>query len=273
MWARRFLSSALLYVPVSVFCALVAAPFLWMFMSSLKTTREVFASPFSLPAQPQWTNFVRAWERGMEQYLLNSIIITGVSVAAIVVVSGMAAYALARLRFPGRLSFYLLLITGYAIPVHTVLVPLYELLRAANLLNSYPGLILPYVAFGIPFSILLLYAFFLEFPTELEDAAKLDGCNALQLAVHVVAPLSIPALSSVAIFQGVFIWNEFLLALLIISNDALKPLPLGLLAFQGEYATNWPVLLAALTVATLPILLIYIAAQRHFINSLTGFSK
>jgi ABC-type glycerol-3-phosphate transport system permease component len=195
------------------------------------------------------------------------------SVAAILVVSGLAAYALARSQFPGRTGFYVLLITGYAIPIHTVLVPLYEMLRASNALNSYAGLILPYVAFGIPFSVLLLYAFFLDFPKELEEAARLDGCNEWQLLARVVAPLSLPGLSSVAIFQGVFIWNEFLLALILISDDGLKTLPFGLVVFQGSYASNWPLLLASVTMATLPILMLYLLLQRQFVNSLAGIGK
>jgi ABC-type glycerol-3-phosphate transport system permease component len=181
--------------------------------------------------------------------------------------------ALARLRFPGRSALFLLLVTGYAIPLQTVLVPLYELLREARLLNNYLGLILPYVAFGVPFSIFLLYAFFLDFPKEIEEAARLDGCTELQILWRVVMPLSLPALASVAIFQGVAIWNEFVLALIIINSDRLKTLPLGLQTFQGQYATDWPNLLAAVVMATLPILLLYVILQRQFIRSLAGFAK
>jgi ABC-type glycerol-3-phosphate transport system permease component len=146
-------------------------------------------------------------------------------------------------------------------------------LREARLLNNYLGLILPYVAFGVPFSIFLLYAFFLDFPKEIEEAARLDGCTELQILWRVVMPLSLPALASVAIFQGVAIWNEFVLALIIINSDRLKTLPLGLQTFQGQYATDWPNLLAAVVMATLPILLLYVILQRQFIRSLAGFAK
>jgi multiple sugar transport system permease protein/raffinose/stachyose/melibiose transport system permease protein len=262
-----------LYVTLGAYLVVMALPFLWLLASSLKTTPEMFSSPFSLPAALRWSNFADAWQTGLARYLLNSLLVTGVSVAAILVVSGLAAYALARNQFPGRSGFYILLITGYAIPIHTVLVPLYEMLRAAHALNSYAGLIGPYVAFGIPFSVLLLYSFFLDFPRELEEAARLDGCNELQLLTRVVAPLSLPGLSSVAIFQGVFIWNEFLLALILISDDALKTLAFGLVSFQGQYASNWPLLLASVTMATLPVLLLYVILQRQFVNSLAGIGK
>lgn len=264
---------AVVYILLSLYGLLVAVPMLWMVLSSLKTTRDLFSSPFGLPSTPQWSNFAVAWEQGLQGYVVNSFVVTIISVALIVVVSGLAAYALARLRFFGRVPVYMLLIAGYAIPIHTVLVPLYQTLNSLKMLNTMPGLIGPYVAFGVPFSVLLLYAFFIEFPPELEDAAHLDGCNTWQMMGHVVLPLSLPGLSSVAIFQGVFIWNEFLLALIVISNEGLKTLPLGLTTFQGQWSTNWPLMLASLTMATLPMLLLYIIMQRQFINSLTGFSK
>ncbi len=261
------------YVLLTLYGLVMAVPMLWMVLSSLKTTRDLFASPFGLPSAPQWNNFALAWKQGLQGYIVNSLIVTVVSVTLIVVVSGLAAYALARLRFFGRVPTYMLLIAGYAIPVHTVLVPLYQTLNGLRMLNTLPGLIGPYVAFGIPFSVLLLYAFFIEFPPELEDAAHLDGCNTWQMMGRVVLPLSLPGLSSVAIFQGVFIWNEFLLALIVISNERLKTLPLGLTTFQGQWSTNWPLMLASLAMATLPMLLLFIVMQRQFINSLTGFSK
>ena len=266
-------SRGLLYAGMTVFSALTALPFLWMLFSALKTQGEIFTSPFSPPSNPQWQNFALAWNAGVGRYVLNSLFVTTISVILIVTVSAMAAYAMAQLEFRGRLAFYLLLITGYAIPIHTVLVPLYELLRNANLINNYAGLIGPYIAFGVPFSVFLIYAHFLEFPRELEEAARLDGASDLQIATQIVMPLSLPALSSVAIFQGTFIWNDFLLALILINDDKLKTLPLGLLVFRGEYSTDWPLLMAGITVATLPLLGLYMVFRRQFVNSLTGFSK
>lgn len=270
---KRIISSSFLYIVLTAYSVLVALPLFWMFISSTKTVREIFATPFALPAKPNWGNFATVWNRGISTYLLNSLLVVSVSVILIVIVSGLAAYALARMRFPGRLPVYLMLMAGYAIPVHTVLVPIYVMENTFNMLNQYIGLIGPYVAFAIPFSVLLLYAFFSEFPKDLEDASYLDGCSTFQMVTQVVMPLSTPALSSVAIFQGVFLWNEFLLALIVISDDAKKTLPLGLTRFQGEWSTNWPMMLAAISLATLPLLVLYIVLQKQFINSLTGFSR
>lgn len=266
-------SRAALYGVMTVFCSLIALPFLWMVFSALKTQAEIFTSPFSPPGNPQWGNFTLAWNAGVGRYILNSFVVTSISVLLIVAVSAMAAYALARLEFKGRIAFYLLLITGYAIPIHTVIVPLYEMLKTANLINNYLALVGPYIAFGVPFSVFLIYAHFLEFPRELEEAARLDGASDIQIAWRIVMPLSLPALSSVAIFQGTFIWNDFLLALILINDDKLKTLPLGLLVFRGEYSTEWPLLMAGITVATLPLLGLYMIFRRQFVSSLTGFSK
>lgn len=261
------------YLLLSVYSAVIAMPVIWMVFSASKTMREMFTSPFAAPKVIQWANFSTAWTSGISRYLVNSLIITGASVVLIVIVSAMAAYAFARLKFPGRTPLYLLLIVGFAIPVHTTLVPLYRTLNSVNLLNTYPGVIGPYVAFGIPFSILLLYAFFAEFPSEIEDAARIDGCDTWRMVFRIVLPLSIPGLASVAIFQSVFLWNEFSLALIVLTNDSMRTIPLGLTRFQGEWTTNWTALLAAVTIASLPMLGLYMLLQKRFINSLSGFSK
>lgn len=266
-------ASVLLHGLMGGYALAVLGPFAWMVVSSLKTPREIFTAPFSLPADPAFANYTRAWDQGVGVYLLNSLLVTAVTVVLIILASGMAAYAFARLRFSGRTLLYALIVAGYAVPIHTVLVPLYRLLDGAGMLNSYIGLILPYVGFGIPFSIILLYAFLADFPTELEEAARLDGCNRWQILRHVVAPLSLPGIASVAIFQGVFTWNEFLLALLIISNDSMKTLPVGLVAFRGEFANDWGAIMASVTVATAPLLILYILLQKHFVRSLAGLGK
>jgi len=273
MLTRQRLTDLAIYIPLILYSVLIALPLVWMIFSSLKSIREMFANPFGLPSEPKWENFSLAWESGISRYLINSVLITGISVVIIVVVSAMAAYALARMRFPGRTPLYLIIIAGFAIPVHVTLVPLYRTLNQFDLINTYPGIIGPYVAFGIPFSVLLLYAFFIQFPTEIEDAARIDGCGTWQLFMRVILPLSLPGISSVAIFQSVFLWNEFSLALIVISDDNLRTIPLGLTKFQGQWTTNWPAMLAALTLASAPMLALYMLLQRQFINSLSGFSK
>ena len=183
------------------------------------------------------------------------------SVALIVVVSGMAAYVLARSENKWLQVVYLLIVAGFAVPVTAVLVPLFQMVSAAGFLNNHLAIVLPYAAYGIPFTTILFYAFFLDFPRELEDAARLDGCNRLQIFFRVILPLSGPAVASAAIFQAVFIWNEFLLALLMLTRPEMKTLPVGILQLQGEFASDWPAVMAGLAIATLPILAVFVSRK------------
>ena len=150
---------------------------------------------------------------------------------------------------------YLLIVAGFAVPVHSVLVPLYQMLSAAGFLNSRLAMVLPYAAFGIPFTTILFYAFFLDFPRELEDAARLDDCSRIQIFFRIILPLSGPALASASIFQAVFIWNEFLLALLMLTRPALKTLPVGIFELAGEFTSDWPAIMAGLAIAIVPIVI------------------
>lgn len=271
-WRQRFWSLPP-YVVLSGWALFVGVPILWMAMSSLKTRTEIFADPFGLPADPQWGNYGEAWNVGVGGFLLNSAIVTVASVGLILITSSLASYALARQRFLGRTAVYALLIASFAIPLHSVLVPLYQLLHDLGLLNTLPGLIGPYTAFAIPFSVLLLYGYFVDFPRDLEDAARVDGAGTMRMFWSIVLPIVRPGLVTVAIFQAVFIWNEFLLALIIVTDTGLQTLPLGLSAFQGRFSANLPLIFAALSIATIPLLFIYVVLQRHFTESLAGFAK
>jgi multiple sugar transport system permease protein/raffinose/stachyose/melibiose transport system permease protein len=244
-----------------------------MAIASVKPRGELFSKPFSLPSTIDWRGYGRAWNGGLVRYVGNSLIVTGSSVVLTIVVGCLAAYALARMKFVGRKIIYGIVIAAYAIPLHGILVPLYDTIIEFHLTNSYFGLILPYVTFGLPFAITVLYAFFLDFPGEIVEAARLDGCSELGVLWRIVVPLSMSAVASVAIFQGVQIWNEFLLALVVISDDALKTVPLGLVAFRGNYVSDWTAILASISVTSIPMLILFILFQRQFIRSLAGSTK
>lgn len=264
---------SLMYVFLGAYCAFILVPLSWMIFTAFKTKKEVFGNPAGLPESFFLGNFKRALSSGIEQYFLNSLIVAMVSVVAIVIISLFAAYALARLNFKGKYGIYMLIIVAYAVPMHAVLVPMFQLLDKFGLLNNLIGLILPYIAFGIPFTVILLYAFFLEFPTELEEAAKLDGLSPMQIIFKIVLPLSKPAMLSAGIFQLVFVWNEFLIALLILTSKGVKTLPLGLTAFQGQYSSDWGAIMAAVLISALPIIILFLFIQKHFVRSLTGMGK
>ena len=267
------MANVILYGFVSLWSLWVLAPLAWMIFATFKTRREIFTDPLGLPEKLDLSAFTRAWKVGMGQFLFNSALVTVLSVALIVTASGMAAYVFARSENKGVRLTYLLVVAGFAVPVQAVLVPLFQLLSGAGFLNSQLAIVLPYAAYGIPFTTILFYAFFLDFPRELEEAARLDGCGRFSTFFRVILPLSGPAIASAAIFQAVFIWNEFLLALLLLTRPATKTLPIGIMQLRGEYSSDWPAVMAGLAIAVVPILIIFILAQKYFVRSLAGLGK
>lgn len=267
------LVNIVLYGFVAMWSLFVLMPIAWMVFASFKTRREIFTDPLGLPDTLNFDSYKRAWDVGIGTFMINSVIVTVLSVVLIVVVSGMAAYVLARSDNKWMQVIYLLIVAGFAVPITAVLVPLYQMVSAAGLINSYVGIVLPYAAYGIPFTTILFYAFFLDFPTELEEAARMDGCSRIEIFFRIIVPLSGPAVASAAIFQAVFIWNEFLLALLMLTRPAVKTLPVGILQLQGEFTSDWPAVMAGLAMATLPILIFFVLVQKYFVRSLAGLGK
>jgi ABC-type glycerol-3-phosphate transport system permease component len=262
-----------LHLIVTVYSLFVLAPVVLMMISAFKSKAEIFTKPLALPGHWTFDAFERAWSIGIGGFMLNSLLVTLLSVTGIVILSALAAYILARTDSVVMKWTYILIVVGFAIPVQSVLVPLYQLLSGAHLLNSRVAIVLPYIAYGVPFTTMLFYAFFLEFPRELEEAARLDGCGPFKTFVQITLPLSGPVIASAAIFQGVFIWNEFLLALLLLNETEVRTLPIGIFGLVGQYSADWPALMAGLSIATVPQIILFIFAQRHFVRSLAGIGK
>jgi raffinose/stachyose/melibiose transport system permease protein len=245
-------------------------PLLVMLISAFKTNAEIFASPFALPDSFAPDNALRVWnETSFVRYLVNSIIVTGTSVAAIVVIGTMAAYAIAR--YPFRLSavVFMFFLSGLMVPLKLAIIPLFIQLDRLGLIDTRPGLVLVYVAMGLPSAVFIMTGFLRTLPGELEESARIEGASELRTMVSVMLPLARPAMVIAAIQNAVPIWNDFFFPLVFISTDRLKTLPQGLTVFMGEYNTDWGVLFAGLTLAALPITLAYIALSRQFIAGLT----
>ena len=268
------LATIVLYGVVSLWSIFVLMPVTWMLFAAFKTRREIFTDPLGLPDTLSFDSFGRAWKVGLGTFMLNSAIVTALSVAPDRARSRAWPPTCCRARrAAGCRCIYLFIVAGFAVPVTAVLVPLYQMLSGAGLLNSRLGIALPYAAYGIPFTTILFYAFFLDFPRELEEAARLDGCGRIQIFFRIIIPLSGPAVASAAIFQAVFIWNEFLLALLMLTRPALKTLPVGILQLQGEFTSDWPAVMAGLAISTVPILVLFVLLQKYFVRSLAGLGK
>jgi raffinose/stachyose/melibiose transport system permease protein len=245
-------------------------PLLVMAMSAFKSNAEIFASPFALPASLDLTNAQRVWdETSFVRYLANSAIVTGASVAAILVAGTMAAYALARYRFRLNAVIFLFFLSGLMVPLKLAIIPLFIQLDRLGLIDTRAGLVLVYVAMGLPSAVFILTGFLRTLPGELEQSARIDGASEARIMLSIMLPLARPAMVIAGIQNAVPIWNDFFFPLVFITTDDLKTLPQGLTVFMGEFNTDWGVLFAGLTLAALPIMLAYVLLSRQFIAGMT----
>jgi len=245
-------------------------PLLWMVASSLKTQETIFTDISLIPQQFNFQNYIIAWqEGGFGRNFLNSILYTVSVVCGLVIVSSMAAYGFARLKFPGRNILFIMFMAAMMIPIPGSFVALYVLLNKLHLRNTPIGYILCMINVGLSTSIFLLKTFFDKMPKELEDAARIDGCSKFGIWWHVALPLSKPVLAVVVIFNALNVWNEYILALIIFDSRKFMPLQVALQTFQGEFVTNYPLLMAGLTITALPIIIIYLFMQKYIIKGVT----
>lgn len=266
---RLNLSHLVLHVLLLVGGVAMLMPFIWMVSTSLKAPNELLrATPTFWPEAWRWENYPEVFRLvPFGRFYLNTILVTVTRVAGQVLLSSMAAYAFARLRFPGRDVLFLMVLAVLMMPGQVTLVPNYVLLKYLGWLDSYPGLIIPslFSAFGT----FLLRQFFLTLPQELEDAAVLDGCNPLQVYWHIALPLARSALMAFGVLVTLWSWNDFLWPLIITNHTSMQMLSVGINYFQGQFTTNFAVMMAAATVATLPMLIVFVLAQRQLIEGIT----
>lgn len=256
----------LVLVPTAI---VMLMPFVWMLATSLKSIGAVFEYPPTFIPNPiEWGNYQRLFEvLPFGRFFLNSLVVA-VSVTAIhLVSSSLAAYAFARLRFPGREALFIAYLGTLMIPAQVVIIPNFILLTYLGWIDTYQALILP-AAFNA-FGTFLLRQYFLTIPYELEDAAVVDGANHFQIFLRVILPLAGPALSALAIFTFLFNWNSFLYPLIVTNSTSMSTLTVGLNTLQGQYNTAWTLLMAGSMLALLPVLLVFIFAQRYFIKGIT----
>lgn len=273
-WRYRYRN--ILYYALLISWAVVTIfIFAWLLLSSFKTNVEVFGSPWDMPGTPleaARANYTKAWNTShMSNYFLNSVFVSIVSVALVVAVSAPAAYALSRVKFPGRAFVSYYFIAGMGLPLQLIMVPLFVLLADLHLINTRAGLIATYVGVSIPFTILLLSGFFRTLPTELEDAGAIDGCSEFAIFWRVMLPLAGPGLFTAAIFNFISIWNEYLLAMLIINQDKLRTMPIGVMAirYSMQYTADWSGLFAAVVIVIIPSFLLYLVLSERVMTGLT----
>ena len=246
-------------------------PLFWMFRCSLMTNRTVFTDKSLIPTEIHFSNFAQAWtDGGFGMYFFNSVLYTTTVVFGIVLIASLAAYAFSRLEFPGKKFFFYMFVAAMMIPLPGAFVPLYVLMNKLGLVNTRIGYILCMINVGLSLSILLLKTFFDKMPSDLEDAARIDGCTKLGIWRHVALPLARPAIAVIVIFNSLNVWNEYILATLLLSDKAKMPLQRGIMVFQGAHSVDYPLLMAGLTIAAIPIIVIYLAMQKHIIKGLSS---
>ena len=254
----------LVLVPLAL---LMAAPLIWMLVTSVSTLEETRRFPPGLPSGIDWHNYTDAWTQSpLGRWLLNSTIVSVVCVVSNVVFCSLAGYAFARIRFPGRELVFFAILATLMVPFQVVMIPTLLIVKHLHLVDSLPALIVPNLV--TPFGIYLLRQFFLSLPLELEEAALIDGASRLRILRSILLPLMGPPLSTVAVLTFLAVWNDFLWPLVVTTTPETMTIQLGLATFQSAHFTNWPILMAATMISQLPVLVLFLVGQRFFVSSI-----
>jgi raffinose/stachyose/melibiose transport system permease protein len=245
------------------------SPIAMILFNSVKNRAEIGRNPLGFPQSFHWENYTEAWEKGQfARTIGNSVILVVCTVAAELVFGGMAAYSLARKQPPGSNIVMFYMLVASTIPIWLYLVPLFFTWRSLNLLNSRVGLILIYVALNAPFSIFLLRSYLIGLPSDFEDAARVDGANELQLLTRIVLPITWPGFLTVGLVVGLGVWSEFQIALIFVQEQDMFPVTTSFFKFQERFGTDWSLTSAGASMMIIPVLILFLALQRRFIEGL-----
>lgn len=261
-----------LWILLVAVAAIWIAPFVFILFSAMKANTEIMSTnAFAPPKDVAWENFPKAWVKGnFSELFLNSVIITAVKVPLGLMISAMAAYALARIRLRWGKALLLFVLLGAMIPFQVMLAPLFTVVNGFGLIDTYIGIILPYLAFGTPYQVFILHGFFSAIPKELSEAAQIDGASHFTTFRRVFLPISLPVLAALLILDFVATWNEFAMALVLLQDKHMWTLPLGLMSFQGQFSNDYGQLNAAIVMTVIPAVIVYLIFQRYFVSGLTS---
>ncbi|WP_137932693.1 carbohydrate ABC transporter permease [Mesorhizobium comanense] len=273
---RRLGLSGLLEI-IGIYAALALVlvetlyPLFWVLFGSLKTKEEMLSNIWGPPSSLVFQNYADAWRiAGMGSRIVSSVLVTGSALIILVAVATPCAYALARLRFPGRGLVMAMTVAAMLVPPQVMAIPLFMVARDLGLINNRLGIAFVYAATSLPLSVFILRSFFVTLPADLEDAARIDGASRLEILIHIMLPLVRPGVALILIFGFIEIWNDFFLAFLLLRDPSVQTIPLGLVSFFQQYDSLWTLYFAALTITTLPVIVVFLAMQRQFIAGLTA---
>ncbi|HOV63473.1 MAG TPA: carbohydrate ABC transporter permease [Spirochaetia bacterium] len=261
----------LMIVVMCVYVLLILYPLFNMVISSFKSNREILTHPFALPDTVDFTNYRVVWvDKGFNIYFLNSLLVTAVSMGLVLLFGSMGAYGVSRYQYRASTIVYMLFLSGIMLPLKAAIIPLFLIIKRLGLIDSRLSVIFIFIAMGLPSTVFILSGFMKGIPMEIEYAARIDGCNDLVIFRRIMMPMTAPAIALVTIYNAVPIWNDFFFPLVFLQTNTRKTLPVGLSTFFGQHATNWSLLFTSLSIAILPMLLLYLFMSRYFIKGMTA---
>lgn len=262
-------SRSVIIIMAMLWLGISGSPFFFMMQTGFKTQFELLTgSVWALPKTPILSNYAGVLTGSFLMYLRNSVIVVSLSVFLILFISALAAYVFSRMKFRGSTLLFGLIMAGMAIPIHVTLIPVYLLAINLRIYDTLLAVVMPYVAFNIPLSVFILTAFMREIPKEMEESARMDGCGPKKIFFSIILPLSKPGLVTLAIYNAVFLWNEFIYVLVLTSSRQNRTLPLAVWEYQGQYTANIPMIMALLTLSSLPMILAYLFGQKWLIKGM-----
>lgn len=268
-WSAR-IAHFLIWALLIVLTVSIIVPFYWMVITGFKNNSELYNNSFGLPEVWQVKNYVTAWKVGVGRFLGNSLLVTVSSTLITMVLSAACAFGLSRFQFKGREVLFMMVLAGLLLAPQVAVVPLYRILSAFGIYNTYLAMIVPYVAFRIPFTVFLIRAYLLDFPKDIEEAAIIDGCSTFGIFIKITMPVSKPVLASAALLAVMNFWNEFMMAMIFTSDNNIRTIPLGLATLKGTLSTDWGALIAGLVIAAIPVVLLFVVFQKQFVRGMTA---
>jgi ABC-type glycerol-3-phosphate transport system permease component len=268
--SRRW-KQALLMIVLSGYTAYAAGPFIWVSMMSLRTTPEISDNPYAFPTAFHWEKFATAWSQSNYSiYFWNSVMVTSIAVLGVTLIGSMAAHCLARYRFPGNRLVLFTIFSTLIFPPQIVMISLFQVLVGYGLFDTRYGLVLVYIALQLPLTVYILEGFFSRLPQDLFDAAKIDGYSNFEIYWRLTLPIGLPAIATTVILNFIYIWNEFLFAVVLIASDEKRTLPLGIQKFYGDRLEDVGMIATGVMISVIPVILIYIFFSEKMIKGMTA---
>lgn len=253
---------------------IVFYPLLWMVGNGFKTNAELFGNPFALPIDWKWSNYVDAWNQGVSNYMVTSVLVTVTSTLTTVFISAWAAYGLTRVTIPFNRFWTGLILGGLMLAPPVALVPLVRMFQALGLYDTFWALMILYTAFRIPFTTFLIRSYMIDLPAEVDEAAEVDGASRWTIFWRIILPMSTPIIISAVILHVLFAWNEYIFAMVFTSGSGVQTLPIGLTSLMSRFGTDFPVVFAGMVIAAVPVIVVFLISQRYFIKGVAdGMGK